>query len=205
MTGMARRATYRMQLNAAFGFDSAAGLATYLDALGISHLYSSPWLQAAPGSTHGYDVVDYGRISEELGGSSGQERLVRDLGALGIGILLDIVPNHMSIAGRSNAWWWDVLENGPASVYASYFDVDWDPPDSKLRNRVLLPILADHYGRVLEAGRLGLRREGDGLVATYEDHTMPVAPPSIRQLLAAAMQLVSPGTRARASLGDLLD
>jgi (1->4)-alpha-D-glucan 1-alpha-D-glucosylmutase len=199
-----RRATYRLQLNAGFGFDAAAGVAPYLDALGVSHLYSSPWLQAAPGSTHGYDVVDHGRVSEDLGGSGGHTRLVRELERLGIGVLLDIVPNHMAIGGRANAWWWDVLENGPASLYAGYFDVDWDPPDSKLRNRVLLPVLPDHYGRVLEAGELGVRRAGNGLVVTYADHEMPVAPTSMGLVLAAALQPLPDGSPARVALEELL-
>jgi (1->4)-alpha-D-glucan 1-alpha-D-glucosylmutase len=199
-----RRATYRLQLNAGFGFDAAAALAPYLDALGASHVYASPWLQAAPGSTHGYDVVDHGRVSEELGASSGHERLARELDTLGMGVLLDIVPNHMAIAGRANAWWWDVLENGPASIYAGYFDVDWDPPDSKLRNRVLLPILPDHYGRVLEAGQLTLRREGGGLVVEYADHEMPVAPQSMGAVIAAAMERIAGGGAAGAALGALV-
>jgi (1->4)-alpha-D-glucan 1-alpha-D-glucosylmutase len=135
------RATYRVQLHSAFGFDDAAALAGYLAELGISHLYCSPYLQAASGSTHGYDVVDPRRVNAELGGEAGHERLARALAAQGLGQVLDIVPNHMSIASADNSWWWDVLENGPASRYASYFDVDWDPPQVRLRNTVLLPIL----------------------------------------------------------------
>jgi (1->4)-alpha-D-glucan 1-alpha-D-glucosylmutase len=204
MTNPPRRATYRLQLHAGFGFDAAAAVAPYLAALGISHLYSSPWLQAVPGSTHGYDVVDHGRVSEDLGGSGGHARLLRELDACGMGVLLDIVPNHMAIAGRANAWWWDVLENGPASLYAGYFDVDWDPPDSKLRNRVLLPVLPDHYGRVLEAGELGLRREGNGLVVTYADHEMPVALPSMAAVLTAALRVLPEDSRPRRALEGLV-
>jgi (1->4)-alpha-D-glucan 1-alpha-D-glucosylmutase len=199
-----RRATYRLQLNARLGFDAAAELAPYLDALGISHLYSSPWLQAAPGSDHGYDVVDHGRVSEDLGGSAGHARLSRVLDELGMAVLIDIVPNHMAIAGRANAWWWDVLQNGPASLYAGYFDVDWDPPDAKLRNRILLPVLPDHYGRVLEAGQLALHREGAGLVVTSADHEMPVAPSSMGPVLAAALRRAPEGSPARAVLSDLV-
>ena len=202
--GAPRRATYRLQLHAGFGFDAAAAISPYLDALGISHLYSSPWLQAAPGSMHGYDVVDHGRVSEDLGGSAGHARLLRELATHGMGVLLDIVPNHMAIAGRANAWWWDVLENGPASLYAGYFDVDWDPPDSKLRNRVLLPILPDHYGRVLEGGGLGLRREGNGIVITYADHEMPVAPPSMAAVLTAAMEALPEDSPARGVVEGLV-
>ena len=101
----------------------------YLHALGISHVYSSPYLQAAKGSTHGYDVVDHSRVNEELGGAAAHERFCETLGRNHLGQVLDIVPNHMAITGRENAWWWDVLQNGPASPYASYFDVEWHAPE----------------------------------------------------------------------------
>src|SRR5688572_31377535 len=142
-------ATYRIQFRPGFGFDEAAALAPYLAALGVSHVYASPYLQAAPGSPHGYDVVDHRRVNDELGGPDAHARMVRALKEHGIGQVLDIVPNHMAVGGPENAWWWDVLENGPSSRYASYFDVDWDPPEARLRNTVLLPVLGDHYGRVL--------------------------------------------------------
>src|SRR6516165_9890725 len=106
------RSTYRLQLHAGFDFDDAARVAPYLRDLGISHVYCSPCLQAAPGSTHGYDVVDYHRVSEELGGEAARERFCRRLEECGLGQVLDIVPNHMAIAGHHNAWWWDTLENG---------------------------------------------------------------------------------------------
>ncbi|MGH9166117.1 MAG: malto-oligosyltrehalose synthase, partial [Acidimicrobiales bacterium] len=186
--GAPPRSTYRVQLNAAFGFDDAAALAGYLADLGVSHLYASPYLQAAPGSTHGYDVVDHGRVNTELGGDVAHARMVAALADHGLGQVLDIVPNHMAIAGRENAWWWDVLENGPASLYAGYFDVDWDPPESKLRHTVLIPILGDHYGRVLEAGELRLAREDGGFVVAYHDHVVPVAPPTMDAVLAAAAE-----------------
>src|SRR5437764_2658623 len=179
-------ATYRVQLHAGFTFDDAAAQAQYLSELGISHLYCSPYLQAAKGSTHGYDVVDHSRVNVELGGEDGHRRLQEPLGRAGLGQVLDVVPNHMAIPGRENAWWWDVLENGPSSIYASYFDVDWDPPEAKLRNTVLMPILGDHYGRVLEAGELKLRRDGGGFTVHYYDHVLPVAPRSLDDLLAAA-------------------
>ncbi|MBA2557948.1 MAG: malto-oligosyltrehalose synthase, partial [Chloroflexi bacterium] len=180
------RATYRVQLHAGFGFDDAAALAGYLADLGISHLYSSPYLQAAPGSTHGYDVVDPTRVNEELGGAAGHERLGSILGRHGLGQVLDIVPNHMAITGPENPWWWDVLENGPSSLYAPYFDVAWDPPESHLRNLVLIPVLGDHYGRVLEAGELCLARDGGNFTIRYYDHLLPVAPRSLDRLLDAA-------------------
>ncbi len=178
-----RAATYRVQLHAGFTFDDAAAITGYLAALGISQLYCSPYLQAAPGSTHGYDVVDHGRLNTELGGAPAHGRLVESLTAAGLGQVLDIVPNHMALAGRANAWWWDVLENGPSSRYASYFDIDWDPPQRKLIATVLMPVLGDHYGRVLEAGELTIERQGGSFVVRYYDHEAPLSPRSLDDLL----------------------
>ena len=178
--------TYRVQLRPEFDFDAAAAVADYLAALGVSHLYCSPYLQAAPGSTHGYDVVDPTRVSAELGGEAGHARLCQTLAGFGLGQVLDVVPNHMAITGPANRWWWDVLENGPASRYAAYFDVDWEPRDERWRNIVLLPILADHFGRVLEAGELRLSRDGGRFEVGYHEHRMPVAPRSLDELLRAA-------------------
>jgi (1->4)-alpha-D-glucan 1-alpha-D-glucosylmutase len=182
------RATYRLQFTPDFTFDDAAAAADYLAALGVSHLYASPYLQAAPGSTHGYDVVDHHRVNRELGGEEGHARLCEALRQAGLGQVLDIVPNHMAIGTPENLWWWDVLENGPSSVYAGYFDVDWDPPESKLRNTVLLPVLGDHYGRVLEAGELALRREGGSFTVHYYENRWPVAPRSLDTLIAGAAE-----------------
>jgi maltooligosyltrehalose synthase len=193
-------ATYRVQLHAAFNFDDAAALTDYLQALGVSHLYSSPCLQAAPGSTHGYDVVDPQRVSDDLGGSAGHARLVAALREHRLGMVLDVVPNHMAISAPQNAWWWDVLENGPASRYARHFDVDWDPPETKLRNMVLVPILADHYGRVLDAGQLSLARSDARIVVRYADHVLPVAPRSLDTLLAVAATRC--GSEALAAIAD---
>ena len=167
--------TYRLQLRPGFGFEEAAAIAPYLAELGISHVYASPYLQAVPGSTHGYDVVDHSRVNDELGGAEAHARFCAALGEHGLGQVLDIVPNHMAITAE-NAWWTDVLENGPASRYAGYFDVDWDPPESRLRNRVLLPVLGDHYGRALEKGELRVERRGGSLVVTYYDHWFPLSP-----------------------------
>jgi (1->4)-alpha-D-glucan 1-alpha-D-glucosylmutase len=145
-------------------------------------VYCSPYLQAAAGSTHGYDVVDHANVNRELGGAEAHERFCATLRALDLGQVLDVVPNHMAITPE-NAWWTDVLENGPASRYAGYFDVDWDPPESRLRNRVLLPVLGDHYGRVLERGELRVERRGGALVVTYFDHRFPLAPPTYDAVL----------------------
>ncbi len=181
-----RAATYRVQLHAGFTFDDAAAITGYLAELGVSHLYCSPYLQAAPGSTHGYDVVDHGRLNSELGGAEGHRRLSESLAAAGLGQVLDIVPNHMALAGRANAWWWDVLENGPSSIYASYFDIDWDPPQRKLAATVLMPVLGDQYGRVLEAGELVIERQGGSFAVRYRDHEAPISPRTLGGLLTKA-------------------
>lgn len=181
-------ATYRVQLHAGFGFSDAAAIASYLAELGISHLYCSPYLQAAPGSTHGYDVVNPHQVNEELGGAEGHARLCATLEENGLKQVLDIVPNHMAIGGRENPWWWDVLENGPSSRYAAYFDVDWDPPEAKLRNMVLLPVLGDHYGRLIERAELTLEREGAQFIIRYHDQVFPVSPRSLDDFIATAAQ-----------------
>ncbi|HTV98889.1 MAG TPA: malto-oligosyltrehalose synthase [Streptosporangiaceae bacterium] len=187
-----RAATYRVQLNAAFSFDDAAQVAGYLAALGVSHLYCSPILQAAAGSTHGYDVVDHGRLNEELGGEPGYRRLTRRLAEADLGLILDIVPNHMALGGRANAWWWDVLENGPSSIYAGYFDIDWDPPERKLTATVLMPVLADQYGRVLEAGELVVERRGGSFSVRYHDQEAPISPRTLGEPLARAAARAAP-------------
>ncbi len=146
-------------------------------------MYCSPYLQAAPGSRHGYDVVDHSRVNVELGGEEGHARLSEALAAHGLGQVLDIVPNHMSIAGHHNRWWWDVLENGTSSRYATYFDVAWDPPERRLRNTILMPILGDHYGHVLEAGQLRLDREDARLVVRYFEHELPIDPRTYDRVL----------------------
>ncbi len=168
-------ATYRLQLQPSFGFDDAAALAPYLAALGVTHVYTSPILQAAPGSTHGYDVVDHSQVNEELGGAQAHARMCDAFATAGLGQVLDIVPNHMAIT-TGNTWWADVLENGPSSRWAGHFDVDWEGPESKLRNMVLIPVLADHYGRVLERGDLVLERGGGAFAVHYFEHRFPVSP-----------------------------
>jgi (1->4)-alpha-D-glucan 1-alpha-D-glucosylmutase len=180
------QATYRVQLFAGFGFDQAAKLSGYLSELGITHLYCSPYLQAAPGSKHGYDVMDPRRVNSELGGAEAHLRMCSALRENRMGQLLDIVPNHMAISGSGNPWWWDVLENGPSSAYASYFDVDWEPPEARLRNTVLVPVLGAQYGRVLEAGEIQVAREDASFVIRYFEHKFPVAPRSLSAILEIA-------------------
>src|SRR5438270_600340 len=170
--------TYRLQLQAGFGFEAAAAIAPYLAGLGVSHAYCSPYLQAARGSSHGYDVVNHWQVNDELGGADGHALFSRTLRGLGLGQVLDVVPNHMSIADRRNTWWWDVLKKGPASRYAHFFDVDWDPPEARNRNKILMPILGDHYGRVLDAGELRLERDGDEVVVRYHEQVLPIDPNS---------------------------
>src|ERR1022692_3940164 len=179
-------ATYRLQLHAGFTFDDAAEVAEYLVDLGVSHVYCSPYLQAAGGAASGYAIVDHARLDDQLGGACAQRRLTERLARSGLGQLLDIVPNHMALAGRANAWWWDVLENGPSSRYASYFDIDWDPPERKLTATVLMPVLGDRYGRVLEAGELAVLRRGGSFVVAYHEHEAPLSPRSLDDLMAHA-------------------
>jgi len=170
--------TYRLQLHAGFTFEDAAKAAGYLKALGISHVYCSPYLQAAPGSMHGYDVVDHQKLNEELGGEEGHRQFCRRLKELELGQVLDIVPNHMAL-GLKNRYWWDVLENGPSSQYATWFDIDWHPAEVKLQNKVLIPVLGDQYGRVLSAGEIKVEHEGECFQVRYMDNVLPVAPRSL--------------------------
>jgi (1->4)-alpha-D-glucan 1-alpha-D-glucosylmutase len=177
------RATYRVQLNKNFTLTDAAAIVDYLADLGISHLYCSPYLQSRPGSTHGYDVVDHRRVDPELGGEAALEGLIEKLNARSMGHILDVVPNHMTIAERANEWWWDVLKRGPYSDYAAFFDIDWDPAEDRLRRSILMPILGDHYGRVLEKNEIQLAEEDGETVVRYYDHVLPVAPDSIEKIL----------------------
>jgi (1->4)-alpha-D-glucan 1-alpha-D-glucosylmutase len=173
---MTPRATYRLQLSRDFTFEDAAGIAGYLHGLGISHIYCSPILQAAVGSTHGYDVVDPTRISEDLGGESGFQKLRDAAIANSLHLLVDIVPNHMATGGRSNSWWWDLLMHGQSSRYADYFDIDWRLAPTTLKNKILLGVLGDRYGHELENGSLTLEREGGEIVVRYHDVSFPLAP-----------------------------
>lgn len=183
--------TYRLQLNRQFTFDDAARAAEYLRELGITHVYCSPYLQAAPGSMHGYDVVDPGRVNGELGGEEGHARFCARLSELGLGQVLDVVPNHMAI-GPKNRYWWDVLENGPSSRYASWFDIDWNSAEVKLKNKILIPVLGDQYGRVLASGQIKLEQESEQsrvrFQVRYMDHVFPLSPPSLGTILSRAAE-----------------
>jgi (1->4)-alpha-D-glucan 1-alpha-D-glucosylmutase len=184
-------ATYRLQFHAGFTFRDACSLVPYLHELGITDCYASPYLKAHPGSKHGYDISDHSVLNPEIGSPEGFEAWVQALRARGMGQILDIVPNHMGIAGNENAWWNDVLENGPSSPCAHYFDIDWYPAKTDLHEKVLLPILGEPYGKVLESQQLSLRY-GDGAFAVhYFDHRLPIAPETAQAILRPGLEELS--------------
>jgi (1->4)-alpha-D-glucan 1-alpha-D-glucosylmutase len=169
------RATMRLQFHCGFTFAQAASLAPYFASLGISHIYSSPIMTARPGSLHGYDTIDATRVNAELGGEEGLRRLVHELRRHDLGLIVDIVPNHMAV-GRGNVWWMDVLARGRDSRYAKYFDIDWSPTDPSLRGKVLLPILGRPYGMALAAGEIALSLdEARQPVVRYFDQAFPLS------------------------------
>jgi (1->4)-alpha-D-glucan 1-alpha-D-glucosylmutase len=174
-------ATYRVQMHKDFTFAQAAGIAGYLKRLGIGDFYSSPIFEARPGSVHGYDVTRHDRLNPEIGGEEGFHRFSAELQRQGMGLLLDIVPNHMGV-GNDSIWWQDVLENGHASPYSEYFDIDWKPLKPALRNKLLLPILGDQYGAELEAKHIQLAIDDGHPRIHYYDHTMPVAPRTVSMI-----------------------
>ncbi|KWK24713.1 maltooligosyl trehalose synthase [Burkholderia stagnalis] len=185
---MTPRATLRLQLHAGFTFDDAAAHVDYFARIGVSHLYLSPITTAEPGSRHGYDTVDYTAISAERGGEDGFVRLVDALRAHRMGVIVDIVPNHMGVGGSSNRWWNDVLEWGPASPYARYFDIDWHPGDAALDGKVLLPCLALPYGDALAAGDIALRVDAPAgrFAIDCAGRRLPVAVATYPEILRAA-------------------
>ncbi|MFZ0257734.1 MAG: malto-oligosyltrehalose synthase [Gammaproteobacteria bacterium] len=179
------RATYRLQFNAGFTFRDAMQLIPYLDALGISHCYASPYLKARSGSLHGYDIIDHSSLNPEIGSRKDFDEFVDTLRAHNMGHILDMVPNHMGVMGSDNLWWLDVLENGPASYYAAYFDIDWNPIQTALRNKLLIPVLGDQYGYVLERGELVLAfdEEHGGFNVHYYEHLFPIDPREYPRIL----------------------
>jgi malto-oligosyltrehalose synthase/4-alpha-glucanotransferase len=183
-------ATYRLQLHAGFGFRAATGLVPYLAALGVSHVYCSPYLRARAGSTHGYDIIDHNALNPEIGSPEEFEEFVQTLQAHGMGQILDLVPNHMGVMGADNVWWMDVLENGPASVYAEYFDIEWEPLNPALYRKILVPVLGDHYGVALERGEIKLvfEPEAGGFALFYFEHRFPVAPREYPRILERALR-----------------
>jgi len=190
-------ATYRLQLHRGFTFADAARTVPYLKALGISDYYLSPVSKATPGSDHGYDVIDPVVVNPELGGEDGFQEFVRTVQAHGMGVVLDVVPNHMGIGKTLNRWWRDVLENGRSSRYATAFDIDWHPIKRELENKVLLPILGDQYGAVLENQEMKLVYEEGAFVLRYGDHQLPLAPKTWTRILSHHLErLVAEHERA---------
>lgn len=179
------RATYRLQLNENFTFDDAAVIAPYLKALGVSHVYASPFLKARAHSQHGYDIVDHNVINPELGGEAGFERFSAALTHNGLGLILDFVPNHMGVHFADNPWWLDVLEWGETSPYADFFDIDWDLLPYRTKGGVLLPILGSSYGSALDNGEIELRYDAEdgSFSAWYYDHRLPIAPERYSEML----------------------
>jgi (1->4)-alpha-D-glucan 1-alpha-D-glucosylmutase len=184
--------TYRLQFNREFTFRDAARLVPYLASLGITHCYASPYLRARPGSTHGYDIIDHNSLNPEIGSLEDYEGFVAELHRHGMGQVLDLVPNHMGVMGSDNAWWLDVLENGEASTYAEFFDIDWDPIKEELQGKVLIPILDDQYGSVLERGELKLvfdAERGEFSIFYYE-HRFPINPREYPRILGFRIELL---------------
>jgi (1->4)-alpha-D-glucan 1-alpha-D-glucosylmutase len=176
--------TYRLQFNHEFTFRQAAEIAPYLANLGVSHYYASPYLKARPGSMHGYDIIDHNALNPEIGSEDDYRHYIATLKQLGIGQVLDIVPNHVGV-GSENVWWRDLLEHGQASAYADFFDVDWTPLKRELRGKVLLPVLGDHYGSVLERGELTLEFNAaqGAFNVRYFEHAFPVDPREYPRIL----------------------
>ncbi len=177
-------ATYRIQFEPEkLTFRDAAGIVPYLNELGVSHIYASPYLKARAGSPHGYAIVDYARLNPELGSENDYRAMVEALHGRAMGQILDVVSNHMSATPAENLWWNDVLENGPASPHAAFFDIDWHPVKEELRNKILLPILGDQYGQVLESGELKLEYREGAFFLRYYQSLLPIDPRTYRAIL----------------------
>jgi len=175
-------ATYRLQFRPGFGFREAIQVLPHLSALGITHVYASPFLRARSGSPHGYDVCDHSEVNPELGGAEAFREYVAALKEKGLSQILDVVPNHMA-ASTENPWWWDVLENGPNSPFSGFFDIDWEPVKVELTNKVLLPILGAQYGEVLERGELKIEHQDGGFQVRYYERILPLGPRTFLPIL----------------------
>ena len=200
------RATYRVQLHRGFTFRDATAIVPYLAALGVSHLYTSPFLKARPGSQHGYDVIDHDALNPEIGTDAELDALCAALQAHGMGLMLDLVPNHMGVLKADNGWWQDVLEHGQASRYAEFFDIDWDPESEELAGKVLIPILGDQYGTILERGELVLRFDANegALNLCYHEHHLPIRPAAYPRLLVPGIDRLARDPGAAAEHVDAL-
>src|SRR5881296_4131431 len=180
--------TYRLQFNRWFTFAQAREIVAYMHELGVSDVYASPYFQASPDSLHGYDITDHNKLNPAIGSRADYDTWIAQLHAHGMGQVLDFVPNHVGIADSRNAWWMDVLENGLSSKYAPFFDIDWEPLKSDLHDKVLLPILADQYGRTLERGELRVRFEEGTFYLLYGERRLPIAPGTYRYVLEIALR-----------------
>src|SRR6266705_2977512 len=180
--------TYRLQFNRWFTFAQAREIVAYLHELGVSDVYASPYSQASPDSLHGYDTTDHNKLNPAIGSRADYDAWIAQLHAHGMGHVLDFVPNHVGIADSRNGWWMDVLENGPSSRYAPYFDIDWESLISHLRDKVLLPILSDQYRCVLERGELQVRFEEGTFYLLYGERRLPIAPGTYRYILDVALK-----------------
>ena len=200
------RATYRIQLNREFTFAQATEIVPYLARLGVSHVYCSPYLKARAGSTHGYDIVDHNALNPEIGSPGDYEHFAATLAAHDMGQMIDLVPNHMGVGGDDNAWWLDVLENGQASDYADFFDIDWQPAKPELRGKVLLPFLGDHYGKVLEDGLLKLEFDAQcgELSVRYYEHRFPIDPKTYARILGPGLEGLDPQDAAAVACRGLV-
>ena len=192
------RVTYRLQFRREFTFEHARERVPYLAALGVSHIYASPFLKARAGSTHGYDIIDHNALNPEIGSDEQLGRLIAALKEHGMGLMMDIVPNHMGVMEADNAWWLDVLENGPAAPHASYFDIEWEPANEVLRGKVLLPVLGAQYGLALDQGELKLRFDAKAaeLSVWYCSHRFPIDPREYPRILQPGLE------RLEAQLGS---
>jgi (1->4)-alpha-D-glucan 1-alpha-D-glucosylmutase len=180
--------TYRLQFNSQFTFRDATSIIGYLNDLGITDIYASPYFKAKRGSLHGYDIVDHNTLNPEIGTEDEYNAMVAELHRQGMGQILDIVPNHMCVDSSENRWWMDVLENGPSSPYAKYFDIDWAPVKKELRNKVLIPVLGDQYGNVLEGQQLRLSFEEGAFFVHYDEHKFPLRPQTYVSILEHRLQ-----------------
>ena len=183
--------TYRLQFNRWFTFAQAREIVPYLRALGVGDVYASPYFQAGSESMHGYDITDHNQLNAAIGSREEYDAWIAELRTHGMGQVLDFVPNHMGVMQPGNKWWMDVLENGPSSIYAPYFDIDWLPQKEDLRDKVLLPILTDQYGRVLERGEFKVRFEEGAFYLEYANQKLPIAPGTYRFILELALEYLA--------------
>ena len=181
-------ATYRLQFNRRFTFKDATEIIPYLEKLGISDIYSSPFFRSRPGSDHGYDVSNHNEINPVIGSRKGFDKMVAALKERSMGQIVDFVPNHMGITDPGNHWWMDVLENGPSSAFAYFFDIDWDPLKEQIRNKVLLPVLGDQYGKILENGEFRLQFKEGAFYLAYGDNLLPLNPQTYHFILRIALE-----------------